>query len=113
MFSQQEFQTLVTLSSMKIKNSGRLNSMIAGLDVSKQEIMQKLKTSILRDMDTLHKIIYQSPRFEVSLSSSSKISIYDIKTKVQWRIQDVKDNPKMFTKALVKKLPFFELYEKT
>lgn len=77
--------------------------------------LDAMKRSILTSSHIFanNDIIYRTPRFIVRAHSESGVSIYDRKTNVVWKIQDVKENPKMFTPALVKKLPFLELYEKT
>jgi hypothetical protein len=77
--------------------------------------LDAIKRSILTSNPffTREEIIYHTPRFIVRARPESGVSIYDRKTNIVWKIQDVKENPKMFTPALVKKLPFLELYEKT
>ena len=74
-----------------------------------------LKKSILSDLFNSRQdnVIYRTSRFTVVITRTSKVSIYDYKNNVEWVLQDVKDNPKNFTKAIVKRVPFFELYEKT
>lgn len=77
-----------------------------------EELKKDLKPSILAKMFKLGEVIYKTSRFTVRITPASKIGIYDKKNNIEWALWDVKENPKNFTRALVKRVPFFELYEK-
>jgi len=77
-----------------------------------EELKKDLKSSILADMFKPRDVIYKTSRFTVRITPASKVGIYDKKNNIEWALQDVKETPKNFTRALVKRVPFFELYEK-
>jgi hypothetical protein len=57
-------------------------------------------------------ILWKSPRFVVSFTGK-RVSIYDKTMTKSYKIKDIRKHPKAFTPALLRRLDFFEAYEKT